>query len=198
MKPPRRCFASPAGSRSRGTTRARGRSSTTTSRTTLPTRRCPEAADSRTRQAASRGRSPVGPTYRPGSSCVATTASFRLHGCAGSFATASGSTPDEIDSGHCPALSRPVELARPARGLCVEHRRDGKLTDGGTVVGVRLRASRTIRGQHRCRPSKGIRCANRAVVSDLSPIHGRELASAVRRSRRGLSRVSDSVAVTER
>ena len=45
-----------------------------------------------------------------------TPGSFRLDGCALLFAIGLVIAPDETDSGHCPALSRPVELANLLEG----------------------------------------------------------------------------------
>ena len=106
-----------AASRPRGTAGARAtsstpsRSSSTTSRPTWWPSRCTTSETSQRLRSRSRGRSPPGRTSRRDSCCAATTASSPPSSSAGSFGSASGITPDEMDGGHLPALSRPRELA---------------------------------------------------------------------------------------
>ena len=81
----------------------------------VPRELADEALSRGRRQSDTPGREPwplgAGPTSRPGSSCAGTTGSSRRDGSRPLVRDRLGIEPDEIDSGHCPALSRPRELA---------------------------------------------------------------------------------------
>ena len=65
----------------------------------------------------SRGRSTRGPTPRRSTCSAATTACFPAEWMRGVVRERLGIAPDEIDGGHCPALSRPQELCRAPGGV---------------------------------------------------------------------------------
>ena len=89
----------------------RPRCSSTTSRPTSSPSRSPTSRASPTRRSRRRGRSPPGPTSRPGSCCAATTACSRPTFQRRVVGARLGITPDEMDGGHLPALAHPDELA---------------------------------------------------------------------------------------
>ena len=75
-----------------------------------PPKRCRGSVANQSRRAESRGPFRPGRTSRPTSSCAETTDSSPPTGCARVVRERLHIAPDEIDSGHTPALSHPVEL----------------------------------------------------------------------------------------
>ena len=73
--------------------------------------RGPPQGRSPARRSRRRGRSPPGPTSRPGSCCAATTACSRAAFQRRVVGERLGIVPDEMAGGHLPALAHPAELA---------------------------------------------------------------------------------------
>ena len=109
-RPPMRCGRPRAGGCRARRIRALSAFSTTMSTPHWPPKRCRESVANQSRRVGSRGPFRRGRMSRPSSSCAETTDSSPPTGYAAVVRERLHLAPDEIDSGHTPALSHPVEL----------------------------------------------------------------------------------------